>query len=163
MSLKRLIVAVGAAACLSTLASAAEPGEESEAPALRSEYMTAVGIGVSDLEASTTFYENALGMTQLTTYELDYMNEVVLGFPGGEAVVVLMHYIDGREVDYEANPVKLVFRVPDPVAFAEQIRAAGGVIEREPVAAESVGGAVVGFARDPDGYQIEILQAGPAE
>jgi lactoylglutathione lyase len=50
-----------------------------------------------------------------------------------------------------------VFRVDDPKAVAERIRAHGGEIVREPAPSPAVGNAIVGFAKDPDGYLIEIL------
>jgi hypothetical protein len=47
--------------------------------------------------------------------------------------------------------------VPDAKAFADRIRAEGYAIPREP-GKSSVSNNIVGFASDPDGYQIEILQ-----
>jgi lactoylglutathione lyase len=123
-------------------------------------YLSAVGIGVSDLERSTDFYMRVLGMQKVTTYELDTMDEVVLSYPGrGGSVIVLMHWTDGSARSYKDNPIKLVFRVDDPKAFAERIRADGGEIVREPTPVPTLGNAIVGFAKDPDGYLIEILQA----
>jgi lactoylglutathione lyase len=121
-------------------------------------YLSAVGIGVSDLERSTDFYVNALGMKKVRTFEISYMNEVLLSYPESSgSLIVLMHWTDGSERNYRDNPVKLVFRVDDPVAFTEGIRAHGGEIVREPAPSAAVGNAVVGFAKDPDGYLIEIL------
>ena len=120
--------------------------------------VSAVGIGVTSLEASKAFYGDTLGMKTLTEFHLDYMDEIVLAYPKGSAVV-LMEYTDGKERNVKDLPVKIVLRVPDPVALAAKIRSAGYTIVREPEASEAVGGAVVGFAKDPDGYLIEILQA----
>ena len=118
----------------------------------------AVGIGVSDLARSVDFYSRVLGMTQTQTFELDYMDEVVLAYEGRSAVV-LMHYTDGKPHNYKDLPVKLVLYVTDPKAVAEAIRADGLEITREPAPIESLGGAMVGLAKDPDGYVIELLQA----
>lgn len=120
--------------------------------------LAAMGIGVSDLEVSAKFYRDTLGMKEIAHYNLSYMNEIVLAFPNGGSAVVLMHWIDGSERNYKDNPIKLVLRVPDPVATAAKIRADGHEIVREPTPAEAVGGAVVGFAKDPDGYLIELLE-----
>ncbi|KHL08976.1 putative enzyme related to lactoylglutathione lyase [Mumia flava] len=125
--------------------------------------MGAAGIGVADLRASATFYSEALGMSELTTFEIPgYMDEIVLGFDDSTrgASVVLMHYTDGRKHDYADNPVKLVFYVPDPTATAAAIEQAGGSIVLEPAPQASLGGAVVGLAKDLDGYTIELLEAG---
>jgi len=72
--------------------------------------------------------------------------------------VVLMHYTDGSVRNYRDNPVKLVFYVTDPARFVERIRAEGLEISREPAPIESLGGAVVALAKDPDGYVIELIQ-----
>ena len=117
----------------------------------------AVGIGVSDLARSVDFYSRVLGMTQTQTFKLDYMDEVVLAYEGRSAVV-LMHYTDGSARNYRDNPVKLVLYVTDPRAVAEAIRAEGLEITREPAPIETLGGAIVGLAKDPDGYVIELLQ-----
>lgn len=120
--------------------------------------LAAMGIGVSDLEVSAKFYRDTLGMKEIAHFNLSYMNEIVLAFPNGGSAVVLMHWIDGSERNYKDNPIKLVLRVPDPKATAAKIKAAGHEIVREPTPAEAVGGAVVGFAKDPDGYLIELLE-----
>ena len=122
------------------------------------DYLTAVGIGVSDLDRSADFYGRVLGMTVVQTFKLDYMDEIMLAHEGRGAVV-LMHYTDGSVRNYKDNPVKLVFYVADPAAVAARIRADGLEIISEPSPIESLGGAVVGLAKDPDGYVIELIEA----
>ena len=121
------------------------------------DFLTAVGIGVSDLERSTAFYRDVLGMQLQRTFELDYMDEVMLAHEGRNAVV-LMHYPDGSVRNYQDNPVKLVFYVTDPAAIAAKVKAAGFEVTREPAPIESLGGAMVCLAKDPDGYTIELIQ-----
>lgn len=122
------------------------------------DYLTAVGIGVSDLDRSTDFYSRVLGMKPMQTFKLDYMDEVMLAHEGRNAVV-LMHYTDGSARNYRDNPVKLVFYVTDPVGIANRIKAEGLEVTREPAPIESLGGAVVGLCKDPDGYVIELIEA----
>ena len=122
------------------------------------DFLTAVGIGVSDLDRSTDFYSRVLGMKVMQTFKLDYMDEIMLAHEGRNAVV-LMHYTDGSARNYKDNPVKLVFYVTDPAGIADRIRADGLEITREPAPIESLGGAVVGLAKDPDGYVIELIEA----
>ena len=55
--------------------------------------------------------------------------------------------------------MKLVFYVTDPKGLIEAIRAEGLEITREAEPIESLGGAVVGLGKDPDGYVIELIQA----
>ncbi len=122
------------------------------------DFLTAVGIGVSDLTRSTDFYSRVLGMKQTGTFKLDYMDEIMLAHEGRSAVV-LMHYTDGSARNYRDNPVKLVFYVTDPAGLIDRICAEGLEITREAAPIESLGGAVVGLAKDPDGYVIELIQA----
>src|ERR1700742_1521576 len=121
------------------------------------DYLTAVGIGVSDLDRSTDFYSRVLGMKPMQTFKLDYMDEVMLAHEGRSAVV-LMHYTDGSARNYRDNPVKLVFYVTDPAAIAAKIRPGGLEVPREAAPIESLGGSVVCLAKDPDGYVIELIQ-----
>ena len=58
------------------------------------DFLTAVGIGVADLDRSTRYYEEVLGMTKIRTFELEYMDEVMLahegrGMAGGTVIVAL--------------------------------------------------------------------------
>jgi lactoylglutathione lyase len=122
------------------------------------DYLGATGIGVGDLARSAAFYKAALGMIETQTFELPYMDEIVL-IHEGRTAIVLMHWTDGSNPSYRDLPVKLVFYVTDPVAVAERIRQAGGEITREPTPIETLGGAIVGLAKDPDGYVVELLQA----
>ena len=122
-------------------------------------YTGAVGIAVSDLDRSVDFYTRVLGMRQLTTFSLPHMDEVVVGWGRRGAAIVLMRYTDGSDPDTTDLPVKLVLYVDDPSAVADAIRAEGLAIEREPAPVPTLGDAVVGFAKDPDGYLLELLEA----
>lgn len=115
----------------------------------------AAGIGVSDLDRSVDFYTRVLGMTKMQTFSLPHMEEVVVGYPGS-AAVVLMHYTDGSSPNYRDNPVKLVFKVGDAAALAEAIRADGCAIQSEAAPFEELKTVVV-LASDPDGYTVELL------
>jgi lactoylglutathione lyase len=120
-------------------------------------HFAAVGIGVSDMARSVEFYTKVMGMKQMQTFELPHMKEVVLGYKG-DVAVVLMHYIDGSAQHYTNNPVKLVFNIDDPKALAARIRAAGLEVTREPEPLPEFGNMIVGLAKDPDGYVIEMLK-----
>ncbi|MFA7264079.1 MAG: VOC family protein [Caulobacter sp.] len=121
-------------------------------------YVGAVSIGVSDLARSGDFYERVLGMKVLQTLKLPHMDEIVLGYEGRGSAIVLMHWTDGSARNYADLPVKVVLYVPDPQAAADAIRAEGLEIVREPTPYGSPDGPVVGFAKDPDGYLVELLQ-----
>jgi lactoylglutathione lyase len=120
--------------------------------------LSALGIGVSDLQASTAFYTDVLQLDVLRTYELGYLNEVVLGYADSSgAVLVLMHWPD-QQREYDGNDVKLVFDVDDPAAVLERIRSRGGQVDMEAGPVEAVPGAIIGFGRDPDDYVIELIK-----
>ena len=121
-----------------------------------------LGIGVSDLRRSVDFYTRVCGMKQVQTIKLDYMDEVILAYSADGSIakgsrLVLMHWTDGSKRNYKDNPIKLVLGVPDAKAVADRIRAEGLEIVREPVQSK-VSPNIVGFAKDPDGYLIELLQ-----
>jgi lactoylglutathione lyase len=148
--------AVETAAAAPAPATAAPPPAP-PAPPVKDPLLSAVGIGVSDLDKSTKFYIDVMGMKQLTTYNLSYIREVVVGYPEGESYIVLMHWIDGSKRNYKDLPVKVVTRTKDPVALAARIKAAGYTVTREPAPSAEVNGNVVGLAKDPDGYVLELL------
>ncbi len=120
----------------------------------------AVGISVRNLDASVDFYTRVMGMVSLQTFHLADMDEVVVGFEGSRAsAIVLMQHTTGAPDRNHGDAIKLVFYVQDPTAVAASIRAEGCEIVLEPGPVESLAGAVVGFAKDPDGYLIELLPA----
>ena len=126
------------------------------------EYLSAVGIAVADLKVAARFYESALGMTSLQTIKLPEMEEIILGFEGTRsAAVILMKYTDGTQHENNKRDGKLVFYVNNVSETIEAIRGAGCVVEREPEVSHLMGGATIGFARDPDGHRLELIQKPP--
>ncbi len=127
-------------------------------PALAQDRLGAMGIGVADLDASAEFYADVLGLEVQRTYELGYINEIVLGYPDSDgAVVVLMNW-PGQARTYDGANVKLVFYIEDPVGAIAKIRARGGEIVREATPIEVLNGIVVGLAKDPDNYVVELIE-----
>ncbi|MBK5222083.1 MAG: VOC family protein [Acidimicrobiia bacterium] len=124
-----------------------------------SNHTGAIGIAVSDLDRSVDFYTRVLGMQQITTFALPHMDEVVVGWGRRGAAIVLMHYTDGSDPVTTNLPIKLVMYVDSPTEVADRIRAEGLEIEREPAPVPTLGNAIVGFAKDPDGYLLELLEA----
>jgi len=122
------------------------------------DFLTATGIGVSNLKRSAEFYEHALGMKQTQRIKLDYMEEIIMSHEGRNAVV-LMHFTDGSNPNYSNLPVKLVFYVADPNVIAARVREAGGEVTREPTPVPSFNNTVIGLCKDPDGYVVELIEA----
>lgn len=122
-------------------------------------YLDAVGIGVSNLELSVQFYTTVIGMKVKRYLKERDMEQVVLAFKDGRGSdVILMHYADEAEVNYADNPDKLVFYVPDAVETSQAIDAAGLPILSFPAAMPEAGGVLIGMAKDPDGYLIELVE-----
>lgn len=122
-------------------------------------YLGAAGIGVSDLAVSSDFYTRVLGMKVKQKFRFCGREEVVLEFADSKgADLVLVNYTDGSTPNYKNNPVKIVFYVPNAVAFALAIKNEGLTIVSWPVPLPQFGGIKVGFAKDPDGYLIEIVE-----
>ncbi len=141
-------------------------------PTVVHSYLSAFGVGVSDLEAAKNFYVNALDMKVLTKLSVAkspgipwYDEYILVSSTGKGSAVVLMQYTDGSPKNYTDNPVKLTYRVDDPVAYAKRIADAGKRVTRAPAAASEVqlGGAILGLAKDADGTLLEIFKSPQAE
>lgn len=127
-----------------------------------------VGIGVSNIENSTKFYQDILGLDIIGNYDdvtvdnadgsESFLDEVVLGYkdvPG--ALLVLMNWPKDRK-NYDGDIVKIVFEVEDAKSVMEKIRQAGGKVDREAIPHYTIEGGLVGLGRDPDNYVVEIIQ-----
>lgn len=134
-------------------------------------YLSAVGLGVSNLEAARTQYLG-LGFQQAARLSVSkpdgqggttpWYDEYILVSPSRKgASVVLMTYTDGQPRNYTDVPVAVGLRVPDPAAFAQAAGAAGATVVSAPAAsAEPVlGGLVTGTARDADGTLLHFHAA----
>jgi lactoylglutathione lyase len=66
-----------------------------------------------------------------------------------------MDWIDGKPHNFTQLPVKLVFFVKDPATLIANVGKKGGSIVLNATYNAALG-ATVGFARDPDGYLLEI-------
>ena len=129
-------------------------GELQAARKLRS-----VGIVVQDLDRSLGFYTDVMGMKEEHRVDVPDIGlvESILRFPGPwNPAVVLMHFSDGADHSYVDVGGKLVFEVDDAVSLVEAVRAAGGEVTREP--SEYPGYGLIGMAKDPDGYTLELIQ-----
>ena len=127
-----------------------------------------VGIGVSNIEKSTKFYQDILGLDVIGTYDdvtvdnadgsESFLDEVVLGYndkPG--TLLVLMNW-PNDDKKYDGDNTKIVFEVEDAKAVIEKIRKAGGKIDREASPHYTIEGGLVGLGRDPDNYVVEVIQ-----
>ncbi len=117
---------------------------------------------VGDLARSIKFYTEVLGMDLLRQKE----------YPEGKFTLAFLGYGDEKhhtalELTYNWDTDHydpgngfghLAIEVEDVYQAAEKIRTAGGRIIREP-GPMNAGSTLLAFVADPDGYEIELLQA----
>lgn len=119
-------------------------------------YVKEVGIGITDLNTSMTFYQNVLNL-----HFVDYRGradrvEAIYedNRPFDTNKIALMKFNDGS-INCTNHPVKLVFAVPN----ADDMYAAilnGGGSGFSPPATTALGR--IGMAFDPDGYLLELIE-----
>lgn len=100
-----------------------------------------MGVGMEVLSEGLAFYRDGLGMERRASLVLKGWNGHILNFPGAQGTaLVLVNWKDGKEREYRDVPVKLVFALEDPVATAENIKAANGTVLAVPAPNPEVGG-----------------------
>jgi len=119
---------------------------------------------VGNLERSTRFYTDVLGMRVLRTTDRPEQ-KYTLAFVGyddeSRAAVLELTYNYGVD-HYELGSAfgHIAIEVPDVAAACENVRAKGGTVTREAGPVKG-GSTIIAFVQDPDGYKIELIQRGP--
>ncbi|MGE3141779.1 MAG: VOC family protein [Hyphomonadaceae bacterium] len=116
-----------------------------------------IGIAVRDLAKAADFYKRGLGMEQKAEINIEHLEEIILSFGRG-ASLILMRYKDGQERSMNEEAQKICMQFDDVKSVVASIRAAGGEITQEPSPSAVFDNNLVGFARDPDGHVIELIQ-----
>lgn len=139
------------------LASAA-PQAPAQAPASA---MMGTGLRSTDLDRSTRFYTEGLGLTVAGTHQTGMYDEVVLGFGGSRTppFILLLKFRSGKTPPAritEGAPEKVILTVADADALAARLKAAGYA----PSAVQHNATAKVKqfFVSDPDGNRFEITE-----
>jgi lactoylglutathione lyase len=118
-------------------------------------------IRTGDLERSIDFYTNVLGMKLLR--RKDYPEgKFTLAFIGygdesKQAAIELTYNWDVNRYDLGAGFGHIAIEVDDARAYCEQVKLKGGTVTRE-AGPMKHGTSVIAFIRDPDGYQIELIE-----
>ena len=123
--------------------------------------LAAARIGAVDVEGAAKFYQSAFGMHEIMRLDTPEIKEIMLNFGGTvEAAkanpnpwIVIM----GRTSNDVKEVPHLVLYVTDMKATAAAVKAAGGTVEGEPRAFGDAG-MIVGFAFDPAGNRMELIQ-----
>jgi lactoylglutathione lyase len=118
---------------------------------------------VGDLQRSIDFYRKALGMRLLRTTDRPEQ-KYTLAFVGygdesEHAVLELTYNYGVDRYDLGSGFGHVAIGVPDVAAACQQVRNTGGTVTREPGPVKG-GSTVIAFVQDPDGYKIELIQAG---
>ncbi len=118
---------------------------------------------VGDLDRSIAFYTEVLGMRLLR--RRDYPEgRFTLAFVGygpesEQAAIELTHNWDTPRYDLGGGFGHVALEVPDAAAACAEIKRRGGTVTRE-AGPTKHGTTVIAFVQDPDGYKIELIQAG---
>lgn len=132
-----------------------------EQPTLTQAYLGAIGLGVADLDKSKDFYTRVLGMKPMGDLLVvpGVWDEWILQHPSGMgSALVLLHFTDGTTRNYANNPLKTAHFLADSRALTARVAAEGLPILSQPTEYDVLGTkALIGLARDPDGYQLEMV------
>lgn len=117
-------------------------------------------IRVTDLDRSIDFYTQCLGMRLLRKEDFPD-GKFTLAFVGFQdesegAAIELTHNWDQDKYDLGDAFGHIALGVDDVYAACDNIKKAGGNIVRE-AGPMKHGTTVIAFAKDPDGYMIELL------
>lgn len=124
--------------------------------------LNAARVGGTDVPALAKFYEAAFGLKEVNRLQLPNAVEIMMNFgatadaakANAGAQVVIMH----RDSNELKDPVPhLIFNVTDMKATVAAVKAAGGAVDAEPRPFGN-SGMVIGFATDPAGNRIELIQ-----
>lgn len=119
-------------------------------------YISAAGIGVSDMDASIRYFTEVLELEVTGRREgaVDgLIEEVILEDYRGNKLY-LMDFGESR--NYKDNPAKIVFGVPNADAYYNRALRAGGKVLSRPV---NLLGTKVGLSYELDGYIVEMIEA----
>lgn len=132
--------------------------------ATESSHLIAAAIGVEDLEAATRFYQNAMGLQEISRTRYRNRTEVTLHSLNGKgSALILMGFHDHKPRSLSRNPGKIVFYTDDISTRINSIYFAGGEILLAPTPQPQFGGALVGFSRDLDGNLLELVETPSAQ
>ena len=124
--------------------------------------LNAARVGGQDVPALAKFYEDAFGLKEVNRLQLPNAVEIMMNFgatadaakANKNAQVVIMH----RDSNELKDPVPhVIFNVTDMAATVAAVKAAGGKVDAEPRPFGNTG-IVIGFATDPAGNRIELIQ-----
>ena len=124
--------------------------------------LDSVRVAAKDTVALAKFYQAAFGMQEVNRVENPGGTEVFVNFgatveeakANKNPLMILFH----RDSDDVKDPIPhIIFVVKDMAKAVAAVKAAGGTMTREPQPFKG-GGTILGFAVDPVGNRIELIQ-----
>ena len=118
-------------------------------------------IRVADLDRSVRFYTEVLGLREQRRRVLEKADAtlVFLADEAGHHAIELTYNHDGRAYELGNQFGHLALAVPDLDQAREELARHGVEFTRGPYTV-SAGGSRIAFLRDPDGIEIELIEAG---
>jgi lactoylglutathione lyase len=116
-----------------------------------------VAIYVGDLERSTAFYTEVLGLEVLTRIDTPDVREVIVGAPGEGSQLMLAKDTHDDDPVRASGIWKVFVFTDDAAALYRRAVEAGAEAVAEPALLEQFN-VTIGFVKDPDGYLIELGQ-----
>jgi lactoylglutathione lyase len=117
---------------------------------------------VHDLEKTVGFYRDVLGLEEVRRSESARGSRLVfLRAPASEELIEICQYDASGPVQVGPDLTHLAFEVTDLEAFARHAAAKGYPLSDGPHPTSS--GSVIAFIDAPEGYEVELIQHGPAK
>jgi len=112
---------------------------------------------VSDLEKTTVFYRDVLGLEEVRRSKSPRGSELVFfKAPGSEEEIEICKFDESGPVQVGPDLTHLAFEVEDMEAFAKHAAALGYPLSDGPTKTSS--GSVIAFLDAPEGYEVELIQ-----
>lgn len=113
---------------------------------------------VADIERALKFYRDVLGLQEQQRFELaDGVKEVILAYPEGKGAGVILMWDTQRAAPYQHGDgySRFVMMVSDLDAAVRHLQAHGVKFSKQVTAVKGLRYCMI---KDPDGYEIEVLQ-----
>lgn len=112
---------------------------------------------VNDLEKTTAFYRDVLGLQEVRRHKSPRGSELVFfKAPGSEEEIEICSFPASGPVQVQPDLTHLAFEVDDLEAFARHAAAKGYPLSDGPTRTSS--GNIIAFIDAPEGYEIELIQ-----
>ena len=117
---------------------------------------------VTDLEKTVSFYKDVLGLEETRRHTSGRGSQLVFfKAPGSEEEIELCKFDESGPVVVGPDLTHLAFEVDDIEEFAKHSAAKGYPLSDGPHKNSS--GGSIAFIDAPEGYEIELIQRGPAQ